>query len=44
MHRDLNQRIAGSTINSFSLNDYLVNQLAFAKGVEEILKKDSTEN
>jgi hypothetical protein len=43
MHRDLNQRIVGRTISNFSLNDYLINQLGFTNGVEDILRENSTE-
>ena len=43
VHRDLNERIARRTINHFSLNDYLIKQLGFTKGVDDFLKKDSTE-
>ena len=42
-HRAINQNIAQRNIKKFSLNDYLMSELGFKKGVDEILRIDSNE-
>lgn len=37
-HEAINQYVARKTINGFSLNDYLMNNLGLGKGVNEIIK------
>ena len=37
-HKAINEEVAQRTINGFSLTGYLVNNLGFKKGVEEVLK------
>jgi len=41
MHRYLNERIAQRVINSFSWNEYLINQLGFESGIDEKFERDS---
>ncbi|MBI4654075.1 MAG: hypothetical protein HY752_03680 [Nitrospirae bacterium] len=36
-HKAINEKVAKGIVNSFSLNDYLINNLGFKKGYEEIL-------
>jgi hypothetical protein len=37
-HEEINGNIARRTINDFSLNNFLVNQLGLNKGIEEVLQ------
>ncbi len=41
MHQAINEEIAARTINKFSLNDYLNNQLGFTEGINDFLQNDS---
>lgn len=36
-HRAINEYIAQTSINGFSLKEYLINNLGLAKGVDEII-------
>ncbi len=42
-HEAINEYIASTTINSFSLNDYLNKNLGFAKGKDEVVKANGEE-
>jgi len=42
-HRAINEVIANKTINGFSLNNYLINQLGFKEGINEKLSKNAEE-
>lgn len=37
-HKEINEKIAKGTINGFSLNNYLKNQLGFQNGYDEVFK------